>query len=281
MLFRSNYIAEREEIMGMAEWNNSVWTPTKSKLYVKTGSSEENFFNQDTEVSDGCVAPYTLTGSPFGLLWMSYNGVVKYSGDKALEILSQDIDNIFLALPSAYYTNAVGCYFDYEYWISVTETGHTENNVTWVYNFRTNGWRKVPVGYKSFGKDDKAFKLYGSRLNLLYRINDSTTYKAWQYKTRNYDCTLVPYARAGTKFYPKLLHLDIDTNGEDVTVTPYYDEVAQTTQTVSHTGRAIVTVRMPPGNCYQCAIMFSQGASSYQTTLYNYNLEGEDYIRGK
>jgi len=270
----NNWIKEDSEIMGMAKWNNSVWTPTRDGLKVKVGANENNFYNQDTDVSDGCVAPHTLCGTPYGLIYLSYNGVVRYTGQQNVQILSKELDDVFLNLPAEHYENACATYFDHEYWISVTTEGSTSNDHTYIYNFLTNGWRVSHTAYLCFGKDERKFKLYGSYSggSEVHEIAGDDTYSGWHYFTREYEMKLYPEAPP-IRMFPTLLHLDIDTKGEDVLAIPYYDGVAVAGITVNSASRENKTYRLPEGNCYRMSIKFIQGDSNYQTIFYNYDIE--------
>ena len=270
----NNWFKDPGEIMGMAKWNNSVWTPTRDKLLVKVGANENNFYNQDTDVSDGCVAPYTLCGTPYGLIYLSYNGVIRYTGQQDAEILSRELDDVFLNLPAEHYENATAVYFDHEYWISVTRPGDTYNDYTYIYNFLTNGWRYISDGYICFGKDEKNFKLYGSYAggSETVEFKGGDTYETMVYWTRDYEYKLSPDTNP-VRMFPTLLHVDIDTKGQDVLAIPYYDGVAQAVITINTTSRDNKTYRFPEGNCYRVSVLFVANANTSEVTFYSYDIE--------
>lgn len=273
----TNWVKNNSEIMGMVKWNNAVWTPTKDKLYVKVGANEDNFYDQDTEVSDGCVAPHTLIGTNYGLCYLSYNGVVLYNGQsQVVTMLSKEIENIFTSLPSEYYENACAVYFDHEYWISVTTDGSTYNDVTYIYNFITNGWRSISNGYRCFAKDEKEFKLYGAYAggSEVEQLGGGDTYESLIYWTRDYEYKLYPYS-SPIKMFPKFLHVDINTNGGNVLAVPYYDRTPLAAITINTTTRDTKTYRLPAYNCYSLSVLFVQGSSASQVVLYSYDIEVE------
>lgn len=273
----TNWVKDTSDIMGMVKWNNAIWTPTKDKLYVKVGANEDNFYNQDTEVSDGCIAPYTLVGTPYGLVYLSYNGVVLYNGQsQTVTMLSKEIEDVFLALPSEYYENACATYFDHEYWISVTKTGATYNDDTYIYNFLTNGWRHLSDGYRCFAKDEKAFKLYGAYAggSEVVEMGSGDLYETLTYWTRDYEYKLTPYS-SPIRMFPQLLHVDINTNGGDVLAIPYYDGTPLASITINTSSRQNKTYRLPNYNCYRFSVLFVQVDTSKQVVFYSYDIEVE------
>lgn len=264
-----NYIKDRSDIMGMVKQNNVVYTPLRDGLYLKSGSTESNFYNQDTEVADGCVAPYTVTASPFGVAYLSYNGISLYTGTQEPSIISADVDPDFQNLPTAYYENACGIYFDGKAYISVTEEGSTTNNVTWIYDTKSKGWSKLNQGYTCFAKDNKTYTLYGGVGTTLVQIMGGTTYRDWEYHWGDQEID------PDIKGTPKGFEIEINTRGQDVTVTPYYDRVAQTPLTINTTSRTKLYRRLPPGMCSQITTKLSQSVSSVRTDIYNFTIDVE------
>jgi hypothetical protein len=109
--------------------------------------------------------------------------------------------------------------------------------------------------------------LYAGYGSSLIEVGGGTTYQAWEYKTGDYE---IDPERKG---FPIAVELDIDTKSADVTVTMYYDNVAQTTLTVNTSTREKIYRKIPYGVCHLVAMKLNQSAASTQTVIYNLGIE--------
>lgn len=240
-----------EDLTTVLYWGDQLYMSSAKRWYRLQGSSDDTWVIRNTFTDKGSINPHTAKVTRHGIICEWWDGIYIFDGSLSRSITDQRIGTAFfddIVSRKSSWASWDGRKYRYCY----CSTGTTPDKAL-IIDF---------TNYPNIVFDHEDIVLTA------YNMDGTTGIEyfargAYQYKegtTETITASLETGDLTGKEFFKQkqgeYLYYDIDTNGEDVTLSVYFDDVA-TTYTINHTGRT--KKRLPLGNKqgYRCSIGLS------------------------
>lgn len=264
-------------ITGFA-WGGANWVFSSQRLYRIFGD-DEPFVSFPIDGVPGLVDAGALAVTPYGVAFISYNGVYMFDGARAQLLGFDEVSPIFSGEVVENIEDTLGfeisliggqlCYSNEQLFLY----GLNGDFPCLVYNFRTQSWRDLGLNVLALTKSPASRQLLASFNNNVYDLEnpayfeDGTTPITIEWEVA---CGLSAVAHYGTV---QRVYLDIKTSGETVTVNLVVDEA------VIILGAAITSTRQlvefPVSSSWQARVFSVRltGAVSARVELFGVSVD--------
>jgi len=236
-------------------WNGANWIFTTQRLFRVFGE-DEPFVAIPIDGVPGTDNAQAITITPYGIAYISYDGVYLFDGSQAqligydevapifkgetLENILQisSICNLTYANNQLYLTNPIS---------NTDSDGVLVNGQTLVFDFRSQTWRELGLNLDALYKEPDSRNLIASFADNVYQLEVPGTVDDDTAGNINIEWeiggALTDIAHYGTL---QRVYVDINTRSNDLTVTAIIDGTATTlSSTLNTSARATVELPMP------------------------------------
>jgi hypothetical protein len=234
----SNYITvskDGEDLVAVVPWGDQLFIASASKWYRLQGSDSDTWAIRNTFADNGVINPHTVWGTKYGILGLWRDGIYQFDGSLTKNIT---VNKIGRELFTETISSLSSCYASWDgrrYRFVYPTTGTTLSKCL-VLDFTVPG--DIRFDYEDFVPSAHEYDFetginYWAKSNG-YQYEDGTTETILASLQTGSRTAKNPFHQKQTEY----IYYDIDTGGEDVTLTVYADGVACTpTYTINHSGR--------------------------------------------
>jgi len=223
---------EDEDLVGLVDWADQLFIVTKRRWYRLQGADADSWSVKRSFADHGCVNRNTIKKTKQGILSLDFDGVYLFNGYTCQNLTE-------LKLGRNYFTDLDDldvCYAEYDgeiYYLYYASSGSTIDSCLKIdFSFGHANLQMYTGDYV----DAHAFHFESSTR---YQALDGYEYTVGG--TETIDTTVItgdrPFGNIGKLKNLRYLYYDIDTNGEDVTVTFYVDGTSYFTLTLNTSSR--------------------------------------------
>ena len=125
---------------------------TIQKLYTKGDDPSNDWIISDPYSFMGCQSPYSAVNSPLGIIYLSFDGLYVFNGQKA-ELISDAVTPIINDFSSSDYGNIWGIHHEQMYYLSYASeaTGVSENDRVLVLDILSDAYSIDKMAVNCFG----------------------------------------------------------------------------------------------------------------------------------
>lgn len=235
-------------------WNGANWVFSISKLYRIVGD-DEPFVAIPIDGVPGTSFDWTVTITPYGVAYLSYDGVYLFDGTRAeligfdelaLIFRGENVENIDLVVGVSGPPTRM-LYARDQLYLCSPLNGTNNLGQTLVFNFRTKTWRDLGLKLDAIYKEPDTQNILASFADNVYILEDPGTVQdgttdiplEWEF-----GAALSDIAHFGTI---QRVYLDINTSSAPLTVTLIVDNSTVALGTVSTASRQLVEFPVPSG----------------------------------
>jgi hypothetical protein len=215
-------VKDGENLVGLCQWGDQLYICTTTTWFRLQGSDSSTWAVRNTFAEKGCVNKHTIRRTRYGIIGLWYDGIYVFDGTVAKNVTEKKIgtaffDNITVNLCFGEWDGERYRFFYNDgttYVNAVLIVDFSEYPEMKFYNdtFYPNAYEyHVPTGIRYIGNRD----------GFQYK-SGGTEVISTELETREAICKNI-FKQKGLQY----LYYDINTNGKDVTVTFYVDDVAQ------------------------------------------------------
>lgn len=250
--------------MGMVGFGEHLFIASRDTFKALTGSDPSYWSLHPTLAAKGNVAKYAMQKTPFGILHVWWDGVHLFNGYNSTRISGKNTP--FFDRVNWDYADTIFSSWDgIKYRLWVPYDGATTPNRCFVIDFET--YPRIRFYETSLGEDLALWDSVGRRLWIADGANlklatgiDVVAFDAWSK-------TFATARLIGIEGADRL-NYEANTDGDDLTVTFYFDHVAHaTTQTINTLSRERGWVSIPQVKARTMSIRLS-GNLSNNATIY-------------
>lgn len=267
-----------EDLTGIIQWGDQLYIPSKNKWYRLLGSDSSTWSIKNTFAEQGCINRYTMKATRYGIVGLWYDGIYLFDGAVAKNISEAQVGKSYFDDIS----NKGACYAEFDgmrYFLHYPTSGTTLSK-TLIVDFSyypklrffedssfvpTAYEYHMPTGIKYYGKSD-----------------------GYQYKEDSSGTNTIPTSvQTGDRALSNVnklkncraLYYDINTNGQNVTLTVYEDGTASsTTYTINTSSRTRKRLPLANHEAYRISLSLScadsQDLHIYEPWALDYTVVG-------
>ena len=203
----------------------------------------------------GCIAPKSLAIGPSEVFWLSDEGIIKYSlRFRNISLENSRIEPLLKGIDRTYLQNAAGVYYRGLYLLAISNGTGSANNTVLCYDNVNDLWSIFPnIQVNCWdvwsGAKDGYRLFYGNNSGLVCEFltgnTDLGSSIPWAVRTKEFGNPTPTATLRETYLYTQSL----GNSGQTISVTPYYDFVITSGNTLSVTsGYALSKADIPPGD---------------------------------
>lgn len=132
-------------IIGMKVIFDNLVVFKEKNIYKIYGDNPENFQLVQMFNSNGAIADSSIISCNNGAYFLNYDGIYYYNGTSAIKV-SGKIDSVFKDMNKSYAKNAVACFKDNKYYLSIPVYQSEKNNILIEYDTINNSFMIFNVG---------------------------------------------------------------------------------------------------------------------------------------
>lgn len=219
--YESPVFTKGDDIMGMAVFGADLFFASRSSWKRLVGSSPTYWSLRPTIANAGNIAKHALQVIPQGILHVWWDGVYLFNGYQTQKITGK-CDEFFKNVNWDYADTISSSYDGYQYRLFVPYGSSTTPNYAFVIDFS-----EAPARFWE-ESDSIRCSAFSARDNTLWMSSGSSYGKMTGTAVKSFELIsrMIPTADLITISGPSELHYEIDTGGQDVTLTLYYDNTA-------------------------------------------------------
>lgn len=266
-------------------WNGANWIFGIAGLYRIAGD-DEPFVAIPMEGVPGTAFDWTVTPTPHGIAYLSYDGVYLFDGARASLIGFDEIAPIFRGetvenldpIDGSNSPPTLMLYARDQLYLCSRYTGGLNNGQTLVFNFRTRTWRDLGLHLEAIYKEPDTRNIIASFRDNVYNLEnpgvllDGTTAIPIEWELSG---ALTDIAHVGTL---QRVYLDLVTGGSTLTVTLLIDNTSIVLGAVNTATRTRVELPVPSN--WQARIFAIRLTGSVTTTVELFNVAVDVKLEG-
>lgn len=243
---------QNESLVAGFTWGGANWVFSTQRLYRIFGE-DEPFVSLPIDGVPGLTLETALAVTPYGVAFISYNGVYIFDGARAQLLGFDELSPIFsgevveniedtLGFALSLTTSSL-CYANEQLFLF----SYTGDAPCLVYNFRTQSWRDLGLNVLAMTKNSTTRSIFASFNDNLYELEkqgeleDGTTPITIEWEVA---CGLSAVAHYGTV---QRVYLDVKTSSETLIVELVVDEAVISLGTTITSTRQLVEFPVPSG----------------------------------
>jgi len=193
-----------KQILGIRALRDSLIIIKEEGVYRLTGETPSSFSVVPLDLTVFCKAPNSIVVLANQVFMLSNQGVVAIS-DNGVQVVSRDIEPSLLPLIT--YSNVddytYGCAYESErsYLLStISASGDTAPNQTYVYNIFTKAWTRWSFGFTSAIVEPTTDKLYFTKSGASFVYRERKDFADTDYNDPEYAATIVSISGTSVTF---------------------------------------------------------------------------------
>lgn len=229
-------------------WNGANWIFTRARLFRVFGD-DEPFVALPIDGVPGTDNANAITITPYGIAYLSYDGVYLFDGSRAQLLGYDEIAPVFRGeaqenLDAVILTQDLLLYYANQ---QLYLCNQTNNGMTLVYDFRSQTWRDLGLKITALYKEQQTRDLLASFNDNVYVLEDPGTTDddpsgiAIEWEIGG---ALTDIAHFGTV---QRVYLDINTNTTSLTVTLLVDGASVSLGNIAPAARTTIELPVPSG----------------------------------
>ena len=223
-----------EDLTSLVKWGDQVYISSKFTWYRLQGQSDATWQIRNTFAEQGCINTHTAFATKYGIVGLWYDGLYLFDGQVMRRILDDKLSPDFFTSTISDLSSCFSTFDGIRYRFYYPESGTTVSKHL-VIDFST--YPKLRIYHNDFIPNAHFFDMqsgqeYWAKTNGYEYETGTTETISTSLKTGDRVAKNIFKYKA-----PEYLYYDINTNGKNVTVTIYADDVAVSTLTLNTTTR--------------------------------------------
>lgn len=232
-------------------WNGANWIFTRQRIFRVFGD-DEPFVALPVDGVPGTNIPQAITVTPYGIAYLSYDGVYLFDGSRAQLLGYDEIAPLFRGeaqenLDPITLTTALTLFYANQQLYLCNQIATLTDGETLVYDFRSQSWRDLGMRVLALFKSSVSRDVLASFYDNVYLLEDPGTTQdgttgipiEWEIGG-----ALTDIAHFGVV---QRVYLDINTNTTSLTVTLLVDGASVSLGNIAVSARTTIELPVPSG----------------------------------